>query len=390
MFKDVPDDIIIVCDGTTYDTLNSYRNVYDSAVWSSEALYNQYSSYGWKNELYRTTSDSLMEAYQAEVQKASALQESDYEAVLWTDFQKILEEAEVLAQSGETTYEKFMNQVQARKNIIAGVKTFLKSTYEKGQNLIASDYDTGALSWWDYEDAMDDAVRVLDSSTADTEEVAKTEKNLRNAIDSLDILPTDEAEAALNKIIASAGELKESDYTQESWQNLQKIIAESENIKVKGTISQIEAAQKEVEAAIEDLVKAVANSNTNSGTNSSTASNINSGTNVTNPNQNKSTVKKPTIKKVAIKKLKSSKKKTLLVQWKKLSGVSGYQIQIATNKKFTKGKKSYIIKKAKTTKKTIKKLKSKKKYYIRVCAYKTVSGKKYYGSFSAVKKVKVK
>lgn len=88
--------------------------------------------------------------------------------------------------------------------------------------------------------------------------------------------------------------------------------------------------------------------------------------------------------------MKSTKKKTIQVQWKKLSGITGYQVQVALNKKFKKGKKTYTVKKAKTTKKTIKKLKRKKKYYVRVRAYKTVKGKKYYGKWSKAKTVKVK
>ena len=95
-------------------------------------------------------------------------------------------------------------------------------------------------------------------------------------------------------------------------------------------------------------------------------------------------------KKVTLKKVKSTKKKTILVRWKKVSGVTGYEIQISANKKFKKGIKKYIVKKAKTTKKTIKKLKSKKKYYVRVRAYKKVSGGKDTGKWSKVKKVKVK
>lgn len=99
---------------------------------------------------------------------------------------------------------------------------------------------------------------------------------------------------------------------------------------------------------------------------------------------------KVTVKKVTLKKVKSAKKKTLLVQWKKLTGINGYQIQIATDKKFKKDKKSYLVKKAKTTKKTIKKLKRKKKYYVRIRAYQTVNGKKVYGGWSKAKKVKIK
>ena len=42
------------------------------------------------------------------------------------------------------------------------------------------------------------------------------------------------------------------------------------------------------------------------------------------------------------------------------------------------------------TEKTVKKLKSKKKYYVRVRSYKIVNGKKVYGKWSEVKAVKTK
>lgn len=74
----------------------------------------------------------------------------------------------------------------------------------------------------------------------------------------------------------------------------------------------------------------------------------------------------------------------------KVSGVKGYQIQLATDKKFKKNKKSITIKKQKTTKNKVKKLKAKKKYYVRVRTYKTVKGKKVYSSWSKVKSIKTK
>ena len=98
-------------------------------------------------------------------------------------------------------------------------------------------------------------------------------------------------------------------------------------------------------------------------------------------------VSKP--KSAKIKKLKSAKK-AVSVQWKKVSGVKGYQIQVATDKKFKKNKKTVTVKKQKTTKTTIKKLKAKKKYYVRIRTYKTVNGKKIYSSWSKVKTVKTK
>lgn len=64
----------------------------------------------------------------------------------------------------------------------------------------------------------------------------------------------------------------------------------------------------------------------------------------------------------------------------------GYQIQYATNKKFKKAKKKTV----KSTFVTLKKLKKKKTYFIRIRAYKIADGKKVYGKWSSVKKVKVK
>ena len=77
-----------------------------------------------------------------------------------------------------------------------------------------------------------------------------------------------------------------------------------------------------------------------------------------------------------------SKKKALMIQWKKGSGsVTGYEIQYADNKSFSKSKQK-IIKKKKATKIKISALKRKKTYYIRIRTYKTVKGKKYFSSWS--------
>ena len=94
-------------------------------------------------------------------------------------------------------------------------------------------------------------------------------------------------------------------------------------------------------------------------------------------------------KKTSIKKLSKGKKK-FTVTWAKVSGIKGYQIQYSSDKKFKKNNKSVTVTKQKTTKATVKKLKSKKKYYVRVRTYKTVNGKKIYSSWSKVKSVKTK
>ncbi len=86
----------------------------------------------------------------------------------------------------------------------------------------------------------------------------------------------------------------------------------------------------------------------------------------------------------------SAGSKKFTVKWKKQSTqVTGYQIQYSTSSKFSSPK--YVtVSNYKTTSKTISKLKGKKKYYVRVRTYKTVSGTKYYSSWSSAKSVTTK
>lgn len=83
-------------------------------------------------------------------------------------------------------------------------------------------------------------------------------------------------------------------------------------------------------------------------------------------------------------------KKAFTATWKKqTTKTTGYQIQYSTSSKF-KNAKTVTVKKNKTTKTTVKKLKAKKKYYVRIRTYKTVGKKKYYSSWSKAKAVKTK
>ena len=110
----------------------------------------------------------------------------------------------------------------------------------------------------------------------------------------------------------------------------------------------------------------------------------------TNSDSSKSStpaVKQPP--KTKISSLKAKGKKAFLVKWKKKK-VNGYQIQYARDKKFEKKPKTVTIKKARTTKKKIKKLKSKKTYYVRIRTWTKSGNKKVYSDWSKVKKVKVK
>ncbi|MBQ6872738.1 MAG: leucine-rich repeat protein [Clostridia bacterium] len=100
-----------------------------------------------------------------------------------------------------------------------------------------------------------------------------------------------------------------------------------------------------------------------------------------------STLKVETIPSTATLKLKAGSKQ-LTASWRKVSDISGYEIQYSTSKKMKSAKKVNAKKSAKST--TIKRLTKGKKYYVRIRTYKTVNGKKIYSDWSTVKNVKVK
>lgn len=115
---------------------------------------------------------------------------------------------------------------------------------------------------------------------------------------------------------------------------------------------------------------------------------------ITFKNGYKATTKKtfkivaPKIAKVSIYTPKAEKK-ALTAKWKKISGISGYEIMTAQNAKFSKRKKTTKASSNVTSVK-VNKLSSKKTYYVKVRGYKKVGTKTFYGSWSSVKKIKVK
>ena len=93
------------------------------------------------------------------------------------------------------------------------------------------------------------------------------------------------------------------------------------------------------------------------------------------------------VAKASLTSAKNSKSKQILLKYKKVSGAKGYEISYSTDKKF---KKAVTKKNTAKTSYTISKLKKRKTYYVRIRAYKVDStGKKVYGKYSSVKKIKI-
>lgn len=91
-------------------------------------------------------------------------------------------------------------------------------------------------------------------------------------------------------------------------------------------------------------------------------------------------------KRVQITKAKNIKKRKISLKFKKIKGVKGYQIRWCENRRFN----GYEQKTTSKTKMTLKGLSKKTTYFIKVRAYKMSGKKKLYGTWSKVKKVKVK
>ena len=88
----------------------------------------------------------------------------------------------------------------------------------------------------------------------------------------------------------------------------------------------------------------------------------------------------------------TAQKNSITLKWKKQTkgGIKGYEIQYSTDKGFSKNIKTVTVSNAKTTSKTIKRLKSGRKYYFRIRTYKKAGSDKIYSIWSNIKKLKTK
>ena len=84
--------------------------------------------------------------------------------------------------------------------------------------------------------------------------------------------------------------------------------------------------------------------------------------------------------------VKAPKKTQVVLYWKKVSGITGYQVQVSENSEFKNASSTNAKASATSMKKTVK---YKKTYYIRIRTYKTVKDKKYYSDWSSKKKIKI-
>ncbi|MCI9596306.1 MAG: C1 family peptidase [Firmicutes bacterium] len=87
---------------------------------------------------------------------------------------------------------------------------------------------------------------------------------------------------------------------------------------------------------------------------------------------------------------KSAQKGTAFLTWNKVEKSSGYQLTLARDKAFKKGRVDCFVDDHEVTEKTVKKLSSGKTYYVKTRAFQTAGKKKIFGDYSKIKKVTIK
>ncbi len=95
-------------------------------------------------------------------------------------------------------------------------------------------------------------------------------------------------------------------------------------------------------------------------------------------------------KAITITSLTCKKHGKFTVKWKKLKGVDGVEVQFCKAKNFKAAPKIKAVKSGKATGTTVKKLKRKAKFFVRVRVYKTVNGTTLYSDWSKAKAIKIK
>lgn len=182
----------------------------------------------------------------------------------------------------------------------------------------------------------------------------------------------------LNNAIKKAEEIKNDNYTEESWKVFTDALSTAKSLMSDEIVyvspEELQAATEDLNNAIASLKKKPAEVTTEKKTETTTVK--------------QETTTQYTVAKTTLKKARKSGKKVQLT-WKKVKAATGYEVYQAT-KKNGKYKKVKTVNKNKVVTCKTKALKANKKYFFKVRTYRKVAGTTVYGRFSNVKKVVMK
>ncbi len=414
-------------DGTTYQVTVSSDNYASNIVTAT----------------YSVDTASLTAA----IEQAQALTEGDYTADSWTAMQTVLADATALAEATTGKTQDEVDEITAALTAAVDALvdiTALTAAIEQAQGLTESDYT--ADSWADLQTALTAAQTVAANAAATQTEVDKAAAALTAAIDALEV-PVDTS--ALTAAIKTAQGLTESDYTAESWADLQTALTAAQTVAANASATQneVDAAAAALTAAISALEKADTTEKVTAPAATKITSAINrakgikltwkavdgatsyqvyrkigsgswkkvkttssttwldtaamkNGTKyqykvyaVNEGGKSKASATK-TIYRLTAKHFTRAKNvsgKKISLKWTRNTRATGYVIQYSTSKSFTSSTtKTVKVKGNKNLTTTLKNLKKGKTYYIRMRAYKTSGSVTSYAGWSKVKTVKVK
>lgn len=218
----------------------------------------------------QTATEEEIAALQAKVTEAEGLNESDYTTDSWKNMQTELQESKDLLAKGNPTEAEVKEQTthltDALNNLVKAEQpvnpevdtTKIAESIEKAEGLKESDYT--AESWAAYQTALANAKAVMEAKESQEAVNAATEA-LNQAMNALVKTGTEDpvkkvTTEALEKAIATAGTLKESDYTADSWKALQTALASAKTaLEEKKDQSTVDSATDELNKAISALVK---------------------------------------------------------------------------------------------------------------------------------------
>ena len=309
------------------------------------------------------------------VAKAAVLEQEQYMPDSWEAFDKIYQEIMLIQTNNDAdqnTVNDAKNKLEQALKALKTVRSYLQEEIEANSVPEANKGAYEADSWAVYQTMLTEAKNLLNEPVLDIEreeEVQDAIKALKDAKSALELIRN-------NEVVVQAQEITVTD-------SYEKVYGDKD--------FKLDVVQKTGNGALsyQTSDKSVADVNT-SGMVSIKGYGTCTITVTAGATENfKSASATVTItvepKKAVISKVTPVKGKKLTVQWKKDASVTGYEVQCALKKDFKKVASKATIKKAKTTKVTLKKLKKGKKYYVRVRAYKTVKGRKYIGAWSSMK-----
>lgn len=290
---------------------------------------------------------------------------------------KTLAEAQAVLNDENATEETMM---QAAEAVLAAAAKLKVDTTKRDQDLL----DTLAKAQEEVKQAQErlkkaqeEAEQAKEDAGKAQEAVAKAQEEVKKAQEAADKAQEDvrQAQEAADKARKDAQEAVEQANRQasEAIAKAQKEIEEEIAKAQKEAAEAVEKAQKEAAEAVEKAQKEAADAIAAA------------------KKESQDTAAKIifTSSKAGLKSVKKSGKNAVQVRWKKVASADGYVIQYAANARFKKAK-TVTVENGASVQKKIKKLKSGKKYYFRVRAYRQLNGETIFTKNSSKKSLKIK